>query len=285
MGSPPNDDIPEGIPEEDREEFKRRREKIIDGLNENSGGSLEDFIRYQSLIHVWRACVLTGQPLLVESALKDGFTPDTPVDDEGYAPLVSIARATLRNVHEATGLANVARLLINHGAVLTLRDRCGLLPADHALFSPSTAIAREIVLATLRRNSERRSEKYFRPNYRAVFATIANSGAACASRSCLAANAEAVRNGIHHALIHGDLLLRDMPQRELEYWDRLKIPELEDLPGPTTALKQAYESIASREDAYARGDQHVTKDHIEKARDHARMLEAEYCRQFKPDYR
>lgn len=284
MPSANDDDIPDGIPEEDREEFKRLRARKWAGFQNDGADFLQNFMHTESLTAVWRASILTGQTMLVEAALKDDFTPDTPLDDEGRPPLVSIARTIPKNPEEATGLADVARLLIDRGAILNLRDRCGLLPADHALFSPVPAVAREIVLGTLRHNSQRRAEHYFRPNYKAIFAIIPNASVAAAARTNLIRNIETVKNSIHDAIAEGNWLLHDLPVHELHYWDNLKIPELRDLPLPADELRKAYLRVENHKESRNQGNTKITRNDIEAAEDHARMLETQYCHQFKPDY-
>ena len=278
-----NDDIPGGIPEDERAEFLRRRAVKISELKKNAASPLEDFIRRETLIAIWRASVLGGSPSLVKASLSDGFTPDTPLDDDGLAPLVSIARAIPKSRDEAAALADTARCLIEHGATLNLRDRCGLLPADHALFSPSAAIAREITLATLRQNIQRQTGRYFRPNYRAVFATLAYKKAVNDAHSSLLNNIEIVRYGIQKATLQGDTQLQLLPVREREYWDRLSIPDAALLPEPTTELVEAYQSVMSQKEAKSLGFA-IKKEQIEAAEDRARLLETAYCQTFKPDY-
>lgn len=247
------------------------------------GMFLRRYIQDESLLAVWRASVMTGAYSLVEVAIKkDGLDGNIPVEGD-LPPLVSLSRMVPKDAEEAKKLARVAYLLIQHKAVLNLPDRCGLFPADYALFSPSSMMARVVTLATLRHNINRQSQRFFRPNYRAVFARIVSEKEATAQREALITNIGAVRNAIQSLTLHGDAEMRELPIAERAYWDRIEIPELAKLPTPTPDMAFYYDLVSEIRRHQAEG-MPVDRATAEDAEDTMRMREIEHCSTFKPDY-
>lgn len=233
-------------------------------------------------IAVWGASIATGSVALVRAALLSGdATASTPVSEGGPDPLVTIAAIQPNSIEHAADLAEIAKILIENGAVLHLRDRRGLLPADYAMFSPSTAIAREITLATLRHFTQRYNNMPFRPNYRAMFCTLPTTDAVAAMRETLILNIAVVNTAIQRGLLRGDIALRAMPQAEIAFWDGLAIPPVHDLPRQHPGLVQAWEKL---HDLHARRKNGgaVAPDILEAAEDHVRQTETQWCNAFKP---
>ncbi|MBI2234544.1 MAG: hypothetical protein HYU57_06120 [Micavibrio aeruginosavorus] len=283
-GSDNDDNIPGDIPEKDREEFMRRREKVRRALLGDSA-ALDEHLYSLAADAVWKASIITGSPLLVEATLKDGVSPDTPLPDESCHPLVSLSRLVPKTMQEATNHTKVAKCLIDHEAKLNIRDYKGLLPADYALLSVNTALAREIVLSTLRLGAERNAGWLYRPNTRALFSAIPAAERDNAF-TILRRNIEAVSNGLEQAMLRGDYKLQDLPRPEIDYWRKAKAQPLENLPGPTSAMTAQFNEVTRMAKARSAGsllnDKKISREDLEAAQDKMRYLEWEHARKFKP---
>lgn len=280
-----DEDIPEGLPEQDRADFMRRREKLRRTLTKNSA-LLHEFMDDLAADAVWKASIIAGNPLLVEAALKGGTSADTPLSGEACHPLASLSRLIPKTMQEANNHIRVAKCLIDHDAKLNIMDYKGLLPADYALLSVNTELSREIVLSTLRVSTERDSNWVYRPNIKALFSTIPAEGRESAY-TVLKCNLEAVRNGLEQAMLHGDHTLQYMPRTEIDFWNQAKAQPLQTLPGPTSAMVAQFNDVARMSKARAAGSllnsQKISREEFEAAQDKMRRLEWEHARKFKPE--
>ncbi|MGZ9109108.1 MAG: hypothetical protein ACXW4B_09840 [Micavibrio sp.] len=232
----------------------------------------------------WRSVLLSGQTDLIDSMMKAGFNADYPVGEEGRSPLIDLALTIPANPEHGEALAEAARILVNSGATLNLPDYKGLTPADYALISPNPLIAREILLATLRNETLKDLEKSYRPQLGVLFCLTVSRPERIAIRANLLDNLAEIKDALNHKNIKDDPLLMEQDRENLEYWLNFEPPAQEDLPAPSTALRQLFRRVAAMtaqaEDDELTGRQVFSAEDIENAKSHFRFQEWRHAQNF-----
>lgn len=162
-----------------------------------------------------------------------------PADQSGLPPITTLLNED-KDSYAHLDQEALAEILISNGAELCLPDKCGMLPADHAMLSRNREAALTVVRATIQRMHENNFEEYV-PDIEPFFAINPNMDIRIEKYE------QFLRN---HAFI-GLRLIRDcfnVPARgfkshlsdeQFQYWANPPTPTFEELPDCTIDMIEA----------------------------------------------
>lgn len=231
----------------------------------------------------WRKALIAGNSDAVAQMVAAGVPVDFPMDDDSSrSPLVELALIVPDSRAHEKALAETARFLINSNAALSLPDYKGLTPADYAMISPNPLLAREVVISTLRHEIDRGLVNSFRPRVEILFALTVTRQDRIAMQDNLADNLYEVKDALKFANAKNDPLLLNMNRDVLNFWHKLQPLNHEDMPAPSTALRQQFRRVSAMivtEDGIDEKDD-FTREQLDEAQDQYRILEWRHAQKF-----
>jgi hypothetical protein len=230
----------------------------------------------------WRKSLLAGDGDAVAQMVSAGVPVDFPIDDSSRSPLVELALIVPDSPAHEQALAETARFLINSGAALSLPDYKGLTPADYAMISPNPVLAREIVISTLRHEVNRGLVHSFRPRVETLFALTISRKDRIALQDNLSDNLYEIKDALKFANAKNDPLLLNLNPEILEFWNKLQPLNHEDMPAPSTALRQQFRRVSAMHTPEEGHEDHDTysKDEIDDAQIQYKFLEWRHAQKF-----
>lgn len=237
----------------------------------------------QQLRPSWRKALQSGDCDAVAQMVAAGVPVDFPSEESSSrSPLIDLALIIPDNTAHEQALAETARFLINYGAALTLPDYKGLTPADYAMISPNPALAREVVISTLRHEVDRGLVNSFRPRVETLFALTVTRPDRIAMQDNLADNLHEIKAALKFSNAKNDPLLLNMNRDVLAFWNKLELLNHEDMPAPSTALRHQFRRVSAMNLSNDDRDGHeaFTREDIDEAQDQYRFLEWRHARKF-----
>ena len=237
----------------------------------------------QQLQPSWRRAMLAGDSDAVAQMVAAGVPVDFPIEaSSSRSPLADLALLRPDSQSHEQALAETARFLINSGAALTLPDYKGLTPADYAMVSPNPLLAREVVISTLRHEVDRGLVNSYRPRVETLFALTVTRPDRIAMQDNLADNLYEIKDALRFTKAKNDPLLLNMNRDVLAFWNKLEPLSHEDMPAPSTALRQQFRRVSAMNLPEDDRDGHeaFTREDIEEAEDQYRFLEWRHAQKF-----
>lgn len=230
----------------------------------------------------WRKALLAGDSETVAQMVAAGVPVDFPIDDSSRSPLVELALMLPNNKTHQTALAETAIFLINSGAALTLPDYKGLTPADYAMISPNPVLARAVVVSTLRHEIVRGLENSYKPRVEVLFSLAVPRQDRVAMQDNLSDNLHEIKDALRFSNAKNDPLLLNMNRDVLNFWHKLQPLNHEDMPAPSTALRQQFRRVAEILECGGgtQGHDQFSPEDLDSAQEQYKFLEWRHAQKF-----
>lgn len=193
----------------------------------------------------WRAAIVSGDVERVEGFLIQGFSVDFPISPD-HSLLAELVMLPYAHPLHAKGLGEILSMLAEHSTELLYPNSIGLIPADFAMVSPNPEAAFRLLRVSLSHQLTQNAPRLFRPNIKSLFSTVPQDGRRRELHERLVSNIYLMQN--HDIIRSDDFLKYGMSSDDLDYWDNLRAPTLDEMPIPPQALKDQFKTVMRMSD-------------------------------------